>query len=77
MLEVEMIIGAAIILAITIATIRLLAEAFTPKDKLILNQVKKAKRKRKKPNNVIDISQHTDHTRDHVAAIWDEVNKNS
>ncbi|MCH5270613.1 MAG: hypothetical protein J1E83_07650 [Lachnospiraceae bacterium] len=77
MLEIAIIMGIAIILAITIATIRLLAEAFTPKDKLILKQVKKAKRRRKKPNNVIDISQHTDHTGDHVAAIWDEVNKNS
>lgn len=77
MLEMGIIIGAAIILAITIAVIRLLAEAFTPKDKLILRQVKKAKHRRKKPNNVIEISQHTDHTKDHVAAIWDEVNKNS
>lgn len=77
MLEVVIIIGAAIILAITVTTIRILAEAFTPKDKLILKQVKKAKRRKKKPNNVIDISRHTDHTGDHVAAIWDEINKNS
>lgn len=77
MFEVVMIIGAAIILTLTIAGIKLLIETFTPEEKLIIKQVKKTKRRRKKPNNVIDISQHTDHTRDHVAAIWDEVNKNS
>ena len=77
MLEIAIIMGIAIILAITIAAIRLLAEAFTPKDKLILKQVKKAKRRKKKQNNIINISQHKDHTGEHIAAIWDEINKNS
>lgn len=77
MLEIAIIMGIAIILTLTIAGIKLLIETFTPEEKLIIKQVKKTKRRRKKPNNVIDISQHTDHTRDHVAAIWDEVNKNS
>ena len=77
MLEIAIIMGIAIILAITVTTIRILAEAFTPKDKLILKQVKKAKCRKKKLNNVIDISRHTDHTGDHVAAIWDEINKKS
>lgn len=77
MLEVWIIIGAAVILTMAIAAIKTLAEAFTPKDKLILKQVKKARGRKRKRNNVINISQHTDHTGDHVVAIWDEINKNS